>query len=409
MKYIEQLERYAELAVKVGVNIQKGQYLWIAAPLGTEMFVRKVVKKAYEAGASNVHVQWQDERITRTHFESAPEEAFEDYPQWLVKAHDDLVEKRGAILQIESEDPDLLKGIPSNRITTQAKVRGEALDSFYGAIETDQISWSILAIPSQKWADKVFPELPAEKRIDALWETIFKTVRIDRIDPTAEWKQHIENLQKRAQSLTTKNFAKLHYKGPGTDITVDLPEDHLWLTGSSKNQQGATFIANMPTEEVYTVPHRLGVNGIVSNTKPLAYQGNIIDGFSLTFKEGKIIEVKAEVGQELLEKIVEMDEGSCYLGEVALVPHTSPISSSGILFYNTLFDENASNHFAIGSCYPTCVRGGEEMNDLEREVHGLNDSVVHEDFMIGSEKMNIDGIHEDGTVEPIFRNGEWAF
>ncbi|MEW9502009.1 aminopeptidase [Jeotgalibacillus marinus] len=409
MSHDTQLNRYAELAVKVGVNVQQGQYLWISAPVGTENFVRKVVRNAYEEGASNVHVQWHDEVVTRTHYERAPEEAFNHFPSWLVQAHDDLVEKNGAILQIEAEDPDLLKGISSDRVTTFAKVKGEALDAFYGAIETDRISWSILAVPSQKWADKVFPELPEESRMKKLWNTIFKTVRLEHEDPVAEWKQHIERLQARALALTEKKFTKLHYRGPGTDITVALPEDHIWLTGSSKNQAGAAFIANMPTEEVYTVPHRLGVDGYVSNTKPLAYQGNIIDQFTLTFKEGQIVNVKAEVGQELLEKIVAMDDGSCYLGEIALVPHESPISSSGILFFNTLFDENASNHFAIGSCYPTCVKGGDEMNDLEREVHGLNDSVVHEDFMIGSAEMDIDGIHENGTVEPIFRKGNWAF
>ncbi|TDL30369.1 aminopeptidase [Jeotgalibacillus sp. S-D1] len=409
MTFTEKLDRYAELAVKVGINIQPGQYLWISAALGTETFVRKVVKQAYEAGAGNVHVQWHDEGITRLHYEAAPEEAFHNYPHWLVQAHDDLVDKKGAILQIESEDPDLLKGIPSERITAFAKAKGEALDSFYGAIETDEISWSILAVPSQKWADKVFSDIEESLRIEKLWETIFQTVRIDSHDAVKEWRDHIDRLEKRAQALTNKNFASLHYKGPGTDITVQLPEDHIWLTGSSKNKNGHAFIANLPTEEVYTVPHRLGVNGVVSNTKPLAYQGNIIDGFSLTFKEGEIVSIKAETGQELLEKIVGMDDGSCYLGEVALVPNESPISDSGILFFNTLFDENASNHFAIGSCYPTCVKGGSEMNDLEREVHGLNDSVVHEDFMIGSAKMDIDGVHQDGTIEPVFRKGNWAF
>ncbi|PPA69992.1 aminopeptidase [Jeotgalibacillus proteolyticus] len=409
MDHTELLNRYAELAVKVGVNIQKGQYLWIGAPLGTEDFVRKVVRKAYEAGAAAVHVQWQDEKITRLHYDLAPEEAFSYYPDWLVQAHDEIVEKRGAILQIEAEDPDLLKGISTERITTYSKVKAEKLDAFYEAIESDKISWSIVAVPSQKWADKVFPELPLDKRTEKLWETIFQTVRLYEQDPVCAWQKHMSKLEERAKVLTERNYAKLHYRGDGTDISVELPEDHLWLTGSSKNQKGHSFIANMPTEEVYTVPHRLGVNGVVSNTKPLAYEGNIIDGFTLTFKEGRVVDVKAETGQELLEKIIAMDEGACYLGEVALVPDQSPISMTGTLFFNTLFDENASNHFALGSCYPTCIKGGTEMNDLEREVHGLNDSVVHEDFMIGSSEMDIDGISQDGTIEPVFRKGNWAF
>ncbi|MGD7046279.1 aminopeptidase [Jeotgalibacillus proteolyticus] len=408
-QYDSALEEYAELAVKVGVTIQPGQYLWIAASIGTENFVRKVVKKAYKAGAANVHVQWNDEEVTRTHYEQAPEEAFHFYPPWLVAAHRELIDKKGAILSIESEDPDLLKGIAADRITSYAKVKAQSLDYFYEVLEKDGISWSILALPSQKWADKVFPDVPDHERVEKLWDAIFKIVRLDHDDPVEAWRHHIELLQKRADQLTEKNFAKLHYKGEGTDITVELPEDHIWLTGASKNEQGHPFIANLPTEEVYTVPHRLGVNGVVSNTKPLVYQGNIIDGFSLTFKEGKVVSIKTDQGLELLEKIVGMDDGSDYLGEIALVPHRSPISNSGILFFNTLFDENASNHFALGSCYPVCVKGGAHMNDLEREVHGLNDSVVHEDFMIGSADMEIDGIHFDGRVEPVFRKGNWAF
>ncbi|KIL43647.1 aminopeptidase [Jeotgalibacillus campisalis] len=408
-QYDHSLEKYAELAVKVGVNIQPGQYLWVAASIGTEDFVRLVVKKAYEAGAGNVHVQWSDEEVTRSFYEHAPEDEFNFYPPWLVEAHKEVIDKKGAILSIESENPDLLAGISTDRITSYAKVKAESLDYFYEVLEKDGISWSIVALPSQKWADKVFPDVSQNERVEKLWQAISRTVRIDQKNPVEAWNSHIELLQKRAAQLTEKNFAKLHYKGKGTDITVELPEDHIWLTGASKNEQGHPFIANLPTEEVYTVPHRLGVNGVVSNTKPLAYQGNIIDGFSLTFEEGRVVDIKAEIGLELLEKIVYMDDGSDYLGEIALVPHQSPISSTGILFYNTLFDENASNHFALGSCYPTCVKGGIFMNDLEREVHGLNDSVVHEDFMIGSEEMDIDGIHRDGTIEPVFRKGNWAF
>jgi aminopeptidase len=408
-RFERNLDKYAELAVKAGVNIQKGQFLWISAPTGTEHLVRKVVKQAYLAGAGDVHVQWYDEEVKRTHYELAPNPAFEQFPEWLRAAFDSVVEKEGAFLQIEADDPDLLKGIPPERLLTFEKAKGNALESFYEAVETDRISWSIIAMPSQKWADKVFPELPVSERVPALWNTIFKAVRINKEDPVEEWQKHIETLQAKAAQLNEKHFWKLHYHAPGTDLTIELPEKHLWLTGSSTNKAGITFIANMPTEEVYTVPLKNGVNGHVSSTKPLAYQGNVIEGFKLTFENGKIIKAEAETGQELLGKILETDEGAKYLGEAALVPHQSPISETGILFFNTLFDENASNHLAIGSSYPTCFEGGKSLSEEEKKAAGLNDSIVHEDFMIGSDQMDIDGIYKDGTKEAIFRKGNWAF
>lgn len=283
------------------------------------------------------------------------------------------------------------------------------METFYDAVDTDKISWSIIAMPSKKWADKVFPHLSEEERIPALWEKIFQAVRIDLEDPVEAWRIHIDELSRKAQALNEKRIEKLHYQADGTDLIVQLPEKHLWQTGSSVNGKGATFIANMPTEEVYTVPLRTGVNGYVSSTKPLAYQGNIIDEFTLTFEAGKIIDIKAKVGQELLEKLIETDDGASFLGEVALVPHDSPISRSDILFFNTLFDENASNHLAIGSAYPTCLEGGQHLSEEARKVVGLNESIVHEDFMIGSAQMNIDGILKDGSKITIFRNGNWAF
>ncbi|WP_421383767.1 aminopeptidase [Bacillus salacetis] len=409
MDFERNLDKYAELAVKAGVNIQEGQYLWISAPIGTEQLVRKVVKQAYLAGAGDVHVQWYDEEVKRTHYELAPDPAFEQFPDWLASAFDSVAEKEGAFLQIEADDPDLLKGIPAERLLRFEKARGNALENFYDAIETDKISWSIIAMPSQKWADKVFPGLAASERMPALWDTIFEAVRINKEDPVAEWREHIETLKAKASQLNEKRFWKLHYSAPGTDLTIELPDQHIWQTGSSMNSKGITFIANMPTEEVYTVPLKSGVNGYVTSTKPLAYQGNVIENFKLTFDKGKIIEAKAEKGQELLEKILETDEGAGYLGEVALVPHRSPISETGILYFNTLFDENASNHLAIGSSYPTCLEGGQDLSEEEKKTAGLNDSIVHEDFMIGSDKMNIDGIFKDGTREAVFRQGNWVF
>lgn len=409
MTFEEKLEQYAELAVKVGVNIQKGQYLLINTTTDTLDFTRIVVKKAYEAGAGRVHVNLTDPFVSRAFYEFASDEEINQYPAWVVTQRNELIEKKGALLWIDAQDPDLLSGIPVSRISAQQKVAGEALVRYRKAVMNDEIAWSIIAVPSLKWAAKVFPNLPQEKQMDALWDAIFKAVRIGEGDAVENWRKHVANLEDRASKLNNMRIAKLHYKAPGTDLTIELPEKHLWISGSSKTPEGVTFIANMPTEEVFTLPSKYGVNGYVSNTKPLAYQGNVIDKFKLTFEKGKIVKAEAEVGNDLLNELIKTDEGSAYLGEVALVPHQSPISESGILYYNTLFDENASNHLAIGEAYPTCFEGGQSLQEGQLESLGINTSVIHEDFMIGSAEMDIDGILPDGTVEPIFRKGNWAF
>lgn len=409
MSFQEKLEQYAELAVQVGLNVQNGQIIMINTTVDTLEFTRLVVKKAYEAGAKRVHVNYTDPVQTRMHFEMAPDEAFHEYPAWSVAQRDEIIDTGGSFLWIDAEDPDLLTGIPAKRLSDSQKSAGRALERYRQAVGTDKIAWSIIAIPSKEWAGKVFPDLEAAEGIDALWNAIFKTVRIGEGDAIAQWKQHIDLLEARAGQLNSKRFSKLHYTAPGTDLTIELPDKHIWMSGASKTPQNNAFIANMPTEEVYTVPLKYGVNGTVRNTKPLVYQGNIIDGFTLEFEEGKIVNAKAETGQELLDEMLKADKGSAYLGEVALVPHHSPISDSNILFFNTLFDENASNHLAIGDSYPTCYEGGRDLERKQLESIGLNTSIVHEDFMIGSAEMNIDGIHKDGTREPVFRNGNWAF
>lgn len=409
MNFKEKLEQYAELAVKVGVNIQKGQYLLINTSTDALEFARIVVKKAYEAGAGRVHVNLTDPVISRAFYEFGNEEEFIKYPKWIVTQRDELIKEKGALLWIDADDPDLLAGIPVKRISMQQKVAGEALVNYRKAVMNDDIAWSIIAVPSKKWAKKVFPNLPESEQVNALWDAIFHTVRIGEGDAVEKWRTHVKNLEERAKQLNDKKFAKLHYQAPGTDLTIELPDKHIWACGSSKTPEGVTFIANMPTEEVYTLPYKYGVNGYVTNTKPLVYQGNVIDQFTLTFEKGKIVKAEAKVGNELLQELIQADEGSNYLGEVALVPHESPISSSGILYYNTLFDENASNHLAIGEAYPTCFEGGRELEEGQLESLGINTSITHEDFMIGSSEMDIDGILPDGTVEPIFRKGNWAF
>ncbi|HWL22238.1 MAG TPA: aminopeptidase [Ureibacillus sp.] len=409
MEFREKLEQYADLAVRVGVNIQKGQYLLINTSTDALDFARLVVKKAYEAGAGRVHVQLTDSFMTRAFYENGAEDEFSNYPKWIVAQREELIEKKGALLWIDDEDPDLLAGIPVSRISANQKAGGAALVNYRKAVMNDDIAWSIIAVPSAKWAAKVFPNLSETEQVPALWEAIFKTVRIGEGNAVDQWREHVEYLDNRAKKLNDKKFAKLHYKASGTDLTIELPEKHLWVSGSSRTPEGTVFIANMPTEEVFTLPSKYGVNGYVSNTKPLAYQGNIIDKFKLTFENGKIVKAEAEVGQDLLQELITGDENSCYLGEVALVPHESPISTSGILYYNTLFDENASNHLAIGEAYPTCYEGGRELDENDFDSLGINKSITHEDFMIGSAEMDIDGILPDGTVEPIFRKGNWAF
>lgn len=311
-------------------------------------------------------------------------------------------------MSIVSSGPDLLKGVDGKRIAAYQKAAGAAMKKYREYIQSDKVSWTVIAAPSKDWADKVFSELPEQERIPALWEAIFKAVRADHADPVQAWKDHDARLCEKVAVLNKQHFKSLHYTAPGTDLTIDLPDTHLWVGAGSTNEQGHSFMANMPTEEVFTVPVKTGVNGYVKATKPLSYAGNIIDGFTVTFENGRIVNVTAEEGEDVLKQLVDTDEGSHYLGEVALVPHDSPISNAGILFFNTLFDENASNHLAIGSAYAFCIEGGKEMSQDELEKNGLNTSITHVDFMIGSAEMNIDGIKADGTLEPVFRNGNWA-
>ena len=409
MTFEEKLAEYADLAVRVGINVQPGQYVLINTTTDTLDFTRLVVKKAYEAGAKRVHVNFSDGPTNRAFYDLAPDSEMHEFPAWMVTQREELIDQQGSLLWIDAEDPDLLAGVPAKRISDQQKVAGRALEKYRASVMSDKISWSIVAIPSEMWAEKVFPNLPKDEQVSALWDAIFKTVRIGQGNAVDQWKIHIRELGNRADALNDKKFKKLIYKAPGTDLTIELPEKHLWTTGASRTPNRTAFIANMPTEEVYTAPLKFGVNGYVRNTKPFVYQGNIIDGFTLTFENGKVVKAIAEKGNDLLQQLIQNDEGSAYLGEVALVPHESPISSSGILFYNTLFDENASNHLAIGEAYPTCIDGARDLEESQLQALGINTSMTHEDFMIGSEEMDIDGERQDGTIEAIFRQGNWAF
>ena len=404
----QKIEQYAELAVTVGVNIQKDQTLVLNAPVASADFVRLVAKKAYEQGAKNVHVEWHDDDLTRIRYDMAPLESFHEFPEWKARGFEEMAENGAAYMTIKATDPDLLSGVDGEKIAAANKASGQAMNTFRTYIQSDKVSWLVISAPSQAWAEKVFPEAKGEEAMNKLWEAILETVRVNTEDPVAEWKQHDDNLQTKARFLTDKNYTKLHFQAPGTDLEIELPDNHIWIGGGGPNKDGVHFVANMPTEEVFTAPKADGVNGTVSNTKPLNYGGNLIDNFTLTFKDGKVVDFKAEQGEETLKNLLDSDDGAKRLGEVALVPHGSPISQSGILFYNTLYDENASNHIALGSAYPTNLKGGADMNKKELEQAGLNVSITHVDFMIGSGDMNIDGVKADGSKEAVFRNGEWA-
>ncbi|MFZ3579010.1 aminopeptidase [Virgibacillus sp. DJP39] len=402
-------EKYAELALRKGVNLQKNQALVINAPIEGAEFTKIVVRKAYEIGAKDVHINWVDDEITLLKYENAPDEVIADFPEWKVKLHDMYAEDGAAILSIRSTNPDLLKDIDSGRVAKANKAAAQAMTNFRKYTMNDLITWSIISIPTGDWAQKIFPDKSQEDAVESLWEAIVKIVRVDQDDPVAAWDAHNAKLRVARELMNKKNYKKLIYKAPGTDLELELPEGHIWKGGSAESAKSITFNPNMPTEEVFSLPHKYGVNGTVSSTKPLNYGGSLIDNFTLTFKDGKVVDYKAEQGEDTLKHLLETDEGATRLGEVALVPHESPVSQSGLIFYNTLFDENASCHIALGKAYPTNLEGGAYMNSEELDKHGVNDSLTHVDFMIGSENLDIDGVLQDGTTEAVFRNGTWAF
>lgn len=409
MDFQTKLNNYAELLVKVGVNVQKGQTVVLNISIELPELARAIVKKAYEAGAYKVKVNWSDDEVSRIHYDMASEESFLDVPKHTAAERIEQAENGAAFITIKSDDPDLLAGVSSQKIINANRTLSTALTRFRQLTQSFKVSWSLGAAPSKGWAAKVFPDLPEDQQIAKLWDVIFQMVRADQPDPVGAWEKHIATLKEKSNFLNQKQYKKLRYVAPGTDLTMELPENHIWLGGNKENEKGVWFVPNLPTEEVYSAPLRTGVNGKVSSTKPLSYSGNIIDNFTFTFENGRVVDVTAEKGEETLKGLVNMDEGAHYLGEVALVPHHSPISDSGVLFYKTLFDENASCHLAIGSAYSACIEGGTEMTPEQLNEHGLNTSTVHTDFMIGSAELDIYGVTADGTEEPVFKKGNWAF
>ncbi len=406
----EMLKKYAQLVVKTGVNLQKEQILVITSPIECAEFTRMIAEKAYKEGAKDVVIHWKDELFSKIRYMNAPEEVFEEFSQWEKELYISNARKGAAFISIAASDPEIMKNVDPKRMAKAQKSRSIALKEFREKLMANKNSWLVVSIPTVAWAKKVFPDLSDNEAVEKLWETIFKTVRVDKEDPVAAWEEHKENLKKSLDFMNSNQFKYLHYTNSiGTDLKIELPEEHIWLGGSELTPEGVEFIANMPTEEIFTLPKKTGVNGKVVSSMPLNYNGNLIEDFSLTFKDGKIIEFSAEKGYDTLKTLIETDEGSHYLGEVALVPYDSPISNTKILFYNTLFDENASCHLAIGKAYPVCIKGGEDMKEEELEKLGVNDSLVHEDFMIGTKDLNIRGITKDGKEIQVFKDGNFAF
>ncbi|CAM2840470.1 aminopeptidase [Hathewaya histolytica] len=404
------LKKYADLAVKSGVNIQKGQKLVINTPIECAEFSRMIAEVAYEVGAKDVVMNWSDEKFSKIRFMKAPDEVFESMPDYERDLYIQNVRDGAAFLSIHAADPELMKDVDPNRLAAAQKTRRLAIKEFNEKLMSNQNAWSVISVPTAGWAKKVFPGVSEEEAIERLWESIFKIVRVDRENPVNAWEDHKSNLKEKLEFLNAANMKTLHYKNnKGTDLNVELPEGYIFLGGSEHTQDGIEFLANMPTEEVFSMPLKTGVNGTVVSSKPLNYGGNLIDNFSLTFKNGRIVDFSAESGYDTLKHLIETDEGSHYLGEVALVPFHSPISDSNIVFYNTLYDENASCHFAIGKAYSVCIEKGTEMNEEELAKAGVNDSLTHVDFMVGTEDLNITATTKDGKEIEIFKNGDWAF
>lgn len=405
----EKLNNYAKLCVSVGINLQSGEPLVINSPIEGADFVRLVAKNAYELGASEVHVNWNDETLSKLKFENSPMEIFENFPKWYADGLEYYAQKGAGFLSISANDPELLKDIDPKKIALSNKSSSLALKNFRNYTMNDINSWCVVSIPTISWAKRVFPEMTEDKAYEALWDAIFDATRMNFDDPINAWENHIKALVEKSTILNGKKLKSLHYTASnGTNLVVELPKGHIWVSGGGENAKGTYFVANIPTEEVFTMPHKYGVNGVVYSTKPLNYNGKLIDDFTLTFKGGKVVDFDAKVGKEVLKDLFDIDEGAKYLGEVALVPYESPISKSNIVFKNTLFDENASCHFAFGKAYPTNMENGPDMNDGELDAHGVNNSLTHVDFMIGSKDMNIIGETENGETINIFKNGNWA-
>ena len=407
---MNRLNQYAELLVKVGVNIQDNQILVVSAPIETADFVREITKKAYESGAREVVIRWHDELSNKIRYDMGPDQIFDEVPEWVKVFFTDYSNQNAAFLSISASDPELMKTVDPKKISRQNKAMNLGLSYWRSRMMSNQNVWCVASIPTKAWAKKVFPKETEEKAVEKLWDSILHSVRADVEDPVAAWQKHQENLDTRIAFLHDKNFKYLKLRNDlGTNLTLALPDNHVWYGGGDEGPNGQIFFANMPTEEVFTVPHRLDVEGIVHSSMPLNYNGNLIDRFWFEFKSGEVVDFGAEEGLDVLKELLETDPGAKRLGEIALVPYDSPISNQQILFYNTLYDENASCHLALGRAYPTCLKDGSKMSEEQLEAAGANFSLTHVDFMVGTEDLSITGVQSDGTEVPVFVKGNFAF
>ena len=403
------LNEYADLLIKIGLNVQKGQLINIRSSVESADFARLCVKKAYEAGCSDIIIDWRDDFTDRQRYLYADDSVFDSFPQWKTEQLDYIASNKGAVLSIYATDPEALNAVDPDRISRYSKAKGNGMKNFYAAQMANEFPWCIGSVPIPSWAKKVFPDLSESDAMEALWNAIFKTVRISGDGSSIKlWKEHIENTARLSDKLNSYNFKYLHYKNSiGTDFICELPEEHIWLGGAEKTKGGIPFVANMPTEEIFTAPKKDGINGVIVSSKPLCIDGSVVEGIRFVVKDGKIVNAQADKGESVLQKAITVDEGASYFGEIALVPLDSPISDMNIIFYNTLFDENASCHMAFGEAYP-CIKNSDNMSREELEERGLNYSITHEDFMIGTRDLSIVGIDHSGNEVEIFKNGNFA-
>lgn len=405
----DRLKKYAELLVRAGGNVQKGQLVIIGATVEEVNFARLVQDAAYDAGASEVIIDWVDDISTRARFLRGADEIFDDFPEWRVNKFKYQDDKGAVYLRIISSDPDYLAGVDSDRLMRFTKATNMAVKDHTELMMSSRLRWSLLAVPSPAWAKKVFPGLSEEKAMEKLWEHILKGARADGDDPIADWNIHRGNFAKRVNYLNGQNFKSLRITtGIGSDFTIGLVKNHVWEGGGDEDKNGIPFFPNLPTEEIFTMPDRNVAEGRVVASMPLSYNGSLIEGFEMTFKNGKVVSYKADKNQDTLKTIIEIDEGAGRLGEVALVANSSPISQMGTLFYNTLFDENASAHLALGRAYPKNIKNGDKLSKEAFLAAGGNDSLIHVDFMFGTADMCVVGIKEDGTEVKFFENGEYV-
>jgi aminopeptidase len=404
----EKLDRLAAVAVNVGLGLARGQELVMTAPLEALPLARRVTEHAYKAGASLVTTLFTDEQATLMRFRHAPDESFDRVADWLQNGLASAYRGGAARLAITGGNPALLAREDPNKVARANLALSKASRPALDLITRHEINWTIVAFATPDWALTVFPDEPADVAVAHLWDAIFAVTRIDAPHPVADWKAHSAHLQERAQFLNNKRFAALHFEGPGTDLRVGLAEGHLWLGGGTTARNGITCLPNMPTEEVFTTPHKDLTEGTVTSTKPLSYQGTLIEDIRVRFESGRIVEATATKGEAVLRRMLETDDGASRLGEVALVPHSSPIAKRGLLFWNTLFDENAASHIALGQAYSACLRDGDTLDAAQLASKGANSSLIHVDWMIGSGLIDVNGIAADGSVEPLMRQGEWA-